>query len=318
MNIFSDVVCDIKKCVESEFGKFLKGGESSFEKGKHGLVVENYEISNKKESEFYGKPKGKYSLISLPDILQQTQSVIDYFTRYISKVLKEYLGQLNENDSVCIVGLGNKYISADSLGIEVVKNVIVTRNLESNLPPVSAFLPGVLGVTGIESKDIIDGVLSKVKPTKLILIDSLCASHISRLGTSIQITNSGIIPGSGVGNARKKINKQSVNCDVVVIGVPMVIYASTFVYSAFLDVGLNEKEIEKTFSKIMLAINKNCKKSHELEGLTRGLSSKLHSILHNKFDNSIVSLKDVDALIKLVGNMIANAINLAVLGFTKK
>ena len=313
MNKFSDLVCDIKKVIDSEFGKFLKGGESYIEKGKHGLILENYEISNLKESQFYDKPKGKYSLISLPNVLEQTQSVLTYYTHFLSDVLKDYLGKLTAQDSICVVGLGNKYISADSLGIEVVKNIIVTRNLQENVIPISAFLPGVLGVTGIESKDIIDGVINKIKPTKLILIDSLCASHISRLGTSIQITNSGIVPGSGVGNARKNINKKTTKCEVVAIGVPMVIYATTFVYSAFLDQGLSEGVLNE-YKQSLLNDLKDCK-NNSSKAKIQSIFNKLNEILHNKFNDSIVSLKDVEAMVKVVGKIIANAINLSVLGY---
>ena len=314
MNRFSDIVCDIKKHSNSEFGKFLGGGESSFEHGKYGLILENYEISTKKESDFFDKPKGKYSLISLPNVLEQHKSVLDYFTKYISDVLTEYLGELSPDDVVCVVGLGNKYISADSLGIEVVKNVIITRNLQDGVTPVCAFLPSVLGVTGIESKDIIDGVLSRVKPTKLILIDSLCASHISRLGTSIQITNSGIVPGSGVGNARKKISKNTVNCDVIAIGVPLVVYATTFVYSAFLDENLTEKNLDEIFRKINTLLDENCTFDTLLKNKISSLYSKIDNILHNKFQDSVVCHKDVEAVVKTLGKMIANAINLSVLG----
>ncbi len=313
MNRFSDIVCDLKKGYESEFGKFLRGGESSFEKGKHGLVLENYEISNTKESELFGKPKGKYSLVSLPNLLEVETSAINYFKNFISNVLKDYLGELSKDDKVCVVGLGNKYISADSLGIEVVKNVIVTQNLVPDVVQISAFLPGVLGITGIESKDIIDGILSRTRPTKVILIDSLCASHISRLGTSIQITNSGIIPGSGVGNARKKMSKSTLNCDVIAIGVPMVIYASTFVYSAFKDVGLSESKIDQMCEKL-LSLIKDATVSDVKE--IKAFFQNLEFILHNKFNDSIVSLKDVDLLIKSLGKLIADGINLALLGYT--
>lgn len=314
MNRFSDIVCDIKKHSNSEFGKFLGGGESSFEHGKYGLILENYEISTKKESDFFDKPKGKYSLVSLPNLLEQSDKVLDYFTKYLSELLKDYLGDLTKDDVVCVVGLGNKYISADSLGVEVVKNVIVTRNLQDGVTPVCAFLPSVLGVTGIESKDIIDGVLSKVKPSKLILIDSLCASHISRLGTSIQITNSGIVPGSGVGNARKNINKNTVNCDVIAIGVPLVVYATTFVYSAFLDENLGEKNLDEIFSSIGNLMEQNCTFDQQFKNKISSLHSKIDNILHNKFQDSVVCLKDVEAVVKILGKIIANAINLCVLG----
>ncbi len=310
MNRFSDIVCDVKKGWNSEFGKFKNGGESTFSKGKFGVVKEDYEIKTTAESNFFDKPKGKYSLVSLPNILDVKEDAIKYYIQYLSRVIKDYLGELTNLDKVCIVGLGNKYISADSLGIEVVKNVIVTQNLIDGVVPVSAFLPGVLGVTGIESKDIIDGILDKVKPTKVILIDSLCASNISRLGTSIQITNSGIVPGSGVGNARKRMNKKTLNCDVLVIGVPMVVYASTFVYSAFTQVGLSESKLDEMQQILLQLAGKSDKEINKL-------FANLDDILHNKFNDSIVSLKDIDLVVKGLGKLIAEALNLAILGRTK-
>lgn len=316
MNRFSDIVCDLKKSYVSEFGKFAKGGESTFEHYKFGLVLENYEIATKAESEMFDKPKGKYSLVSLPNLVEVRETAFKYYVRFLADVIKDYLGQLSSGDKVCVVGLGNKYISADSLGIEVVKNIIVTQNLVDGALPVCAFLPSVLGVTGIESKDVVDGILAKVKPTKVILIDSLCASHISRLGTSIQITNSGLVPGSGVGNSRKRMNKSTLNCDVLAIGVPMVIYASTFIYSAFVDVGLNEASLDKISGKFLHALKASGATEEEVKD-GASFFGKLEKILHNKFNDSIVSLKDVDILIKAVGKLIGEAINLAVLGRTK-
>ena len=190
----------------------------------NGISIEEFKIS----SPYQGKDIGYYTILNsnnIPYDITQQKPII----HHLSKIFKSYIINCNTKN-ILIVGLGNRHISADSLGAKVVKDILVTRHLpkSNNLQKVSAIIPSVLGLTGIESFDIVSGVINKISPTLVIAIDSLCASSYTRLGTSFQINNASMTPGGGVQNARKKFSNTTLGCDFISIGVPLVIYANTF------------------------------------------------------------------------------------------
>lgn len=190
----------------------------------YGLKKEFFSVEKKTEN----LDIGEYSIFNFNDVHTNADYQI-YLIKHFAKEIKDYLKNCNL-ENILIVGLGNRHISADSLGAKVIKNIIITGHIyeEISLKKVSAFNPSVLGLTGIESSDVIESVIAKLKPTLVIFIDSLCASHYSRLGTSFQINNASIIPGGGVNNARKKLSYSTIGVNILSIGVPLVIYANTF------------------------------------------------------------------------------------------
>lgn len=190
----------------------------------NGISKEQYRVTKKIDIQ----DKGLYTILNADTIPYDIENQINIIDKF-STELKSYFKECNM-ENILIVGLGNRHISADSLGAKVAKNIIVTRHIPEikNLRKVSVIVPSVLGLTGIESYDIISSVVDKIRPTLVIAIDSLCASSYTRLGTSFQINNASIIPGGGVQNARKKLDAKSLNADFVSIGVPLVIYANTF------------------------------------------------------------------------------------------
>lgn len=190
----------------------------------YGLEIEHFEVLSKTEN----MDIGHYSILNFKNLFYDI-SYQTYLIKHLAKTIKEYLNTLNTK-KVLIVGLGNRHINADSLGAKVVSNIIVTSHIKGlkTLNSVSAIAPSVLGLTGIESFDIVKGVVNTIKPTLVIAIDSLCAVNESRLGTSFQINNASIIPGGGVNNSRKVFDKNTLNCDFLSIGVPLIIYANSF------------------------------------------------------------------------------------------
>lgn len=261
---------------------FKDNGDSTFSKGKHGFVKETFFISTPEQSKKYKKPKGKYTLLTLRDILNCSDEVYSYYLNKLTISLKDYLKNIKNSDTIIVVGLGNRHIASDSLGIEVVKNINITRNFVKNTPQVCAFAPSVLGLTGIETADTIDGIASKIKPNIVIMIDSLCASDVSRLGISFQINDNPIIPGSGINNTRKKVTNK---VKTISIGVPLVIYASTFIKSALIGANIDENNIN----------------DKELKKKINGLSNQEY--------NELVTLNEIDYAVKLIGRIIAEAIN---------
>ena len=189
-------------------------------------------ISTKEAEEMLGKPCGTY-------ITLETAKGIDIFETeelrdLLVSELKKLLGE--KNSDVMVVGIGNKTVTPDALGPKVAEDVLATRHISRELAekiglkglrPVCILSPGVLGQTGIEAKEIIDGAVERTRPSAVILVDALAAREVSRLGSTVQISNTGISPGSGVGNARSEISKKTIGVDCFTIGVPTVVDAYT-------------------------------------------------------------------------------------------
>ncbi|MGM8214169.1 GPR endopeptidase [Bacillaceae bacterium W0354] len=184
-----------------------------------------------------GKSSGKYITIES----QRLRDLYPEFELEISSVLAEEINMLLEEhniskDAKClVVGLGNGYVTPDALGPQAVNKIHVTSHLFQLQPgsvgegyrPVSAFTPGVMGLTGMETSDVIFGVVNKTKPDFIIVIDALAARSIERVNTTIQLSDTGINPGSGIGNNRKEVSEKTLNVPVFSIGIPTVVDAVT-------------------------------------------------------------------------------------------
>ena len=163
----------------------------------------------------------------------------------LSRQLKDIIPNVDKEQSVLIVGLGNRDVTADALGPNVADNLLITRHVvkeygkaaynKSRMNMVSSIVPGVMAKTGMESAEIIKGVVEQTKPTVIIVVDALAARSTKRLNRTIQITNTGIHPGSGVGNHRNALTQESLQVPVIAIGVPTVVDAATIVNDALAD-----------------------------------------------------------------------------------
>ena len=288
--MYSDIVVDChrfyNKLNKSKNKKLLDSLEMSLndndsdttvKKFKYNITKESFSITSVAMSRKYGKPIGDYTLLNVGDFIDN-ESKIDYIKSLLCRTLYEYVGDVT-NKRILVVGLGNKYITADSLGIEVIKNVVVSNKGTI----VNAMLPSVKGLTGIESSDIVGAVVKKTKPDIIIVVDSLCASDISRLGTCIQINNGGIIPGAGVNNSRKGINPKNMKCRVVSIGVPFVVYVSTI---------LNTMQIDDFDAMQNIKIDES----------------------KRDFEKLVVTPSDIDVRVQDLGKIISIAINKILLG----
>jgi len=201
-------------------------------------------ILNENGEHVVGKPKGTYITIEGEDLSFSDES----YHKNVSKVLARRLEKtLKKYKHIMIVGLGNEKITSDSLGPNVIRNLFVTRHLvkegivQSN-KVVSGIIPGVMGQTGIETSEFIKGVAKEIEPDVIIVIDALAARNVQRLNKTIQICDTGIAPGSGVGNHRKEISKKTIGIDVIAIGVPTVISVPTLVNDSL---SLLSEEVEQ-------------------------------------------------------------------------
>ena len=199
-------------------------------------------IETKNGSRAMGKPMGTYVTLEAPAMIEPEddyhQEISDILAGEIRKLLKEP----EEEQSILVVGLGNRDVTADSLGPNVVDNLFINRHIVmeygkvayncSKMHMVSSLIPGVMAKTGMESAEIIRGVIEQTNPDQVIVIDALAARSTRRLNRTIQITNTGIHPGSGVGNHRNALTQESLQVPVLAIGVPTVVDAATIVSDA--------------------------------------------------------------------------------------
>jgi len=199
--------------------------------------IQILEVTITKENNKLNKKKGKYITISYKDVTDKVN--IKHLEEVIIEELKKLLLSLNitEDKKCLVVGLGNRKSTPDALGPKTVEQIIVTRYLyeieeievDPNYRNVASLIPGVTGNTGIESSDIVSGIIDKIKPDFVIVIDALASSSMDRVNKTIQITDSGIHPGSGVYNNRKELSYETLNIPVISIGVPTVIEAFVLV-----------------------------------------------------------------------------------------
>ena len=190
------------------------------------LKVEKVKIINENGEKAIGKPIGTYVTIDIKNLRLAEEAEIQKSAETLSTELKEIINKhINFKDDILVVGLGNIYVTPDSLGPKVIKTIDITRHIIKYLPqyidensrPVSAISPGVLGTTGIETLEILEGIVNEIKPKMLIVIDALASRSIERISSTIQISDTGIVPGAGVGNKRKEISKNTLGIPVIAI-----------------------------------------------------------------------------------------------------
>lgn len=208
-------------------------GIRSEEKQVNGMTVYTVEILNEQGAEKLSKPVGKYVTVDIDALLRHEDNAFPKAVEVIAAELKALLPPA-DGEPVMVVGLGNRAVTPDALGPYAAEKIIATRHLLNQMPdsfsmlrPVTALSPGVLGMTGIESGEIVCGVAEKVPPCALIVIDALSARRTERLCRTVQLSNAGIAPGSGVGNRRFEINRKTVGVPCIAIGVPTVVDAAT-------------------------------------------------------------------------------------------
>ena len=191
-------------------------------------------IVDERGEKIIGKPIGTYITIESPELIHFDEDTEEKTSRLFSEELS-YLINPDSNKTILVVGLGNWNVTPDALGPKVVSKLMITRHLKELMPEqveegvstVCALSPGVLGITGIETGEIILGVASQIKPDVIIAIDALASRKMERVSTTIQLSNTGISPGSGVGNKRMGLNEKLLGVPVIAVGVPTVVDAAT-------------------------------------------------------------------------------------------
>lgn len=262
-------------------------------------------VTNETGEEALQKPIGNYITIDVKKIHNIETEKEDKIVEVISKELANIVDKhIKKEEEIMIVGLGNLYSTPDSLGSRVVNEVEITRHIKLYLPQyidantraISAISPGVLGTTGIESAEIIRGIVDKIKPKMIVAIDSLCSKSVSRINKSVQISDTGIVPGGGVGNARDELSEKTLGIPVVAIGVPTVVEMASITNDC-LDLFIEDlqKKAESNDALNKLKDEDNYEKIKE-------------ALIPNDY-NFIVTPKEIDDLIDSMKDIIARGIN---------
>ena len=201
-----------------------------------GFAVHEVRILSEDAAREIGKPQGRYLTLELDALIRREEDAFPRACKALSTLLRELLPRPNDSP-VLIAGLGNRMITPDAIGPQTADHVIATRHLVAQSPaifadwrPVSALAPGVLGQTGVETGEVICGVLDRVRPAAVIAVDALAAGRLSRLLRTVQLADTGITPGAGVGNARAALNEETLGVPVVAVGVPTVVDGATLAH----------------------------------------------------------------------------------------
>lgn len=193
----------------------------------HGLEITTVEILDAEGQQALGKPPGQYVTLELASRRLQEERYRRSAGRALAEQLRSLL-KLQTGESVLVVGLGNAAVTPDAVGPQVLEHLLVTRHLDlAALRPVCALAPGVLGTTGLESAEIVRGMVERVRPARVIVADALASREPNRVCATVQLADTGIVPGSGVANSRAAFNAETLGVPVIAIGVPTVVDART-------------------------------------------------------------------------------------------
>ena len=210
----------------------IDGIESTEEEINENIKVSRVKIINQNGEQAIGKPIGNYITIDVKKLKIAEEEDIQKASETLTNELKKIIDMhTDKQGDILVVGLGNIYVTPDALGPKVINEIDVTRHLINYLPqyveegtrPVCAVAPGVLGTTGIETMEILKGIVDNTKPKLIMVIDALASRSIDRISSTIQISDTGIVPGAGVGNTRKEISQATLGIPVIAIGIPTVV-----------------------------------------------------------------------------------------------
>ncbi|HOF99500.1 MAG: Germination protease precursor [Firmicutes bacterium ADurb.Bin248] len=265
-----------------------------------GVQVSRISITTPEAAEKLGKRMGLYITIDAPELPLKPTGLTDAVSRELARQIVTLMGDAAPDAPVLVAGLGNRAVTPDSLGPRVADAIYVTRHIKQYMAEavpetvreVSALAPGVLGVTGVETREIIYGVVEHTKPAFIIAVDSLASRRAARISTTIQLTDTGISPGAGIGNIRSGLNEESLGVPVIAIGVPLVVYAGTIA--------------RDTISLIADETGR-----HEEE---EGLKDLADRMIREHIGELIVTPKEIDALVSDMTKIVSDGINRALLG----
>ncbi len=304
IQVFTDMALEARNIVRGDAKEEIPGVRVNESEG-GGVAVTEVEIVEESAEKLMGKPRGHYVTLDVPTFKERDPDLKRRLMESLTDRLKSLIPQ-KVSQSVLVVGLGNWNATPDALGPRVIERLLVTRHLsqvvhddiKDRMRAVAAVAPGVLGTTGIETLDIIRGIVKETQPDVVVAIDALAARNLDRLLGSVQIADTGIHPGSGVGNRREELTKSSVGVPVIAIGVCTVVQSISIAQEA-VHMLADQLADDMTFYDIL----KQMAPSEQ-----RGL---IDEVLGSRFSGLMVTPKEIDVLIDDMADVLAEALNRA-------
>lgn len=258
-----------------------------------GFAVHEVRILSEDAAREIGKPQGRYLTLELDALIRREEDAFPRACKALSTLLRELLPRPNDGP-VLIAGLGNRMVTPDAIGPQTADHVIATRHLVAQSPaifadwrPVSALAPGVLGQTGVETGEVICGVLDRVRPAAVIAVDALAAGRLSRLLRTVQLADTGITPGAGVGNARAALNEETLGVPVIAVGVPTVVDGATLAHEISSQLGQPACEALDDLSQPVMITTRDI--DREVADISRMIGYAVNMALHPH-----LSVADID------------------------
>ncbi|SET66903.1 GPR endopeptidase [Paenibacillus sp. NFR01] len=313
-SVRTDLAVEAKELAQGPQKTPIPGVDEVVEEA-NGIKVTRLSVTNDAGSQRIGRAIGNYVTLEVPGLRNGDSGLQQQVTEVFAKEFEAFMSRIgiHQNSSALIVGLGNWNVTPDSLGPLVVENALVTRQFFELVPDqvspgyrnVSAVAPGVLGLTGIESSEVVQGIVDRTKPDLIIAIDALASRSLERVNTTIQIADIGIHPGSGIGNKRRGLTKEILGIPCIAIGVPTVCYASTIVN--------NVLEMMKNHFGQVAGGQAHAK---EIMGMLDQISeqerlSLVKEVLEPLGHDLIVTPKEIDEFIEEIANIVASGLNAA-------
>lgn len=304
----TDLAIEARELYQQRNKKEISGVEVEKDEA-NDYTITRVKVLNKNGEKKIGKPVGSYITIEVPALSRADQDLKDEISKVLAKELKVLINP-NKLTKTLVVGLGNWNVTPDALGPNVVDKIYVTRHLfkaynkteDDAMANVSAISPGVMGLTGIETSETIKGIVEKTSPDIVIAVDALASRKMERVSTTIQISDTGINPGSGVGNKRKALNKEYLGVPVIAIGIPTVVDAATMVNDTMeLIVESMKNHSEKGSNFYEMLEQMEAEDKHEL----------IKEVLMPYMPNVVVTPKEIDDLISSLSLVVANGINIS-------
>ena len=276
-------------------GKEISGLFVEKEKRGEDITITKVCIETQKAAKTMGKPRGTYISIEADQMMEEDNDYHREISEIFSEQLKNFLPKQYQKKKILVIGLGNREVTPDALGPKVIDQLFITRHLLEEFGKymveleeccsISGIVPGVMAQTGMETVEILQGVVAQTKPDIVIAVDALAARSIKRLNRTIQITDTGIIPGSGVGNYRNAITKEHLGIPVIAVGIPTVVDAATIVADFCMGLMENKQELE------------------EMEETVRGM-------IPPKLNAMYVTSKDIDEAVNRLSYTISEGLNM--------
>lgn len=309
-NIRTDLALEQKERFESDNVEIPGVVLEEYYDEKREITTTKVMIETENGAKMMGRPVGNYITLEAPDLAVPDEDYHREISIEISKILKELIPKEKEEYRVLVVGLGNRLVTPDALGPKVADHLVVTRHIvkeygkyamgSEKAHMVSAIVPGVMGQTGMETLEIIKGIVEETKPDFAIAIDALAARNTKRLNRTIQIADTGINPGSGVGNHRNALTEETLGIPVIAIGVPTVVDAATIVNDTMenLLAALETSEMLKGVGVVLQGYNATEK--YEL----------IKELISPNLNGLFVTPKDIDDTIQRISYTISEALNI--------